>query len=89
MKLENQPTRHLDVTAKVVESRVELISGSTGGPIRELSFGSIYFGQKKNLTAILVNSSPFVSSFAIGTPGHNSDSEGSETNEKSAITVSP
>ena len=89
VKLENQPTKHLDVTAKVVESRVELTFPNGGGPLKELSFGSIYFGQKKNITAILVNSSPFISSFAIGVPGHNSDSEGSDTNEKSTIIVSP
>ncbi len=37
-----------------------------GGELHELFFGTVYFGQRKTIKAVLVNNSPVPSTFSAG-----------------------
>lgn len=53
-----QPDRMLDITATVVEQRLELVLPDGGGQMSELHFGTLFYGQQREVTALLVNNGP-------------------------------
>jgi hypothetical protein len=55
VQVEGQPTRRLEVIAEVIESRVSLLDPLTQEPISRLQFGKLFFGQTKQLKAVLRN----------------------------------
>ena len=58
VRLNNQPDRVIDINATVVEHRLEFVHPNGGGQIQAIPFGSIYYGQERTITALLVNNGP-------------------------------
>ena len=67
--LPEQSNRQLKVTARVVESKVDIHS-SAGMPVPGgiVDFGTAYYGQRRSIEVFLVNGSPFSTSFTIHHP---------------------
>ncbi len=63
VRIEGQSSKSLDVNAAVVEQRVELVLPGGGGPLSSLHFGALYFGEKREIKALLVNNGPAPCSF--------------------------
>eukprot|EP00755_Sulcionema_specki_P010722 Sspe_Gene.7078::Locus_2392_Transcript_2_2_Confidence_0.625_Length_8917::g.7078::m.7078 len=61
-------TRSLKVTAKVMESKVEMLGRDSLPITGPIDFGTIYFGQKLVEEVRLVNNSPFATSFTVHSP---------------------
>ena len=66
--LPEQSTRQLKVTARVVESKVDMFASDNTPVTGALDFGTVYFGQKRSIDVTLMNSSPFSTSFTVHTP---------------------
>ena len=85
VEIEGQPTRRLDVTCKVVESRVDVIGidEQPGASIGAIRFGTCYFGQTRTQRVKLVNQSPFLVSWHLNSPdlsdAISSDEDGGES----------
>ena len=82
-QIEGQGSRRLDVTCKVVESRVDVIGMdvSPGVSISAIDFGTCYFGQTRTQRVKLTNQSPFLVSWHMNSPDMSDalDDEGEET----------
>eukprot|EP01063_Lacrimia_lanifica_P021383 TRINITY_DN2869_c0_g2_i1.p1 TRINITY_DN2869_c0_g2~~TRINITY_DN2869_c0_g2_i1.p1 ORF type:complete len:2912 (+),score=1278.25 TRINITY_DN2869_c0_g2_i1:97-8832(+) len=67
--LKDQSTRQLKVTARVVDSKVDLTT-IDNVPLTSagLDFGTVFYGQKKCVEVLVVNNSPFSTSFTIHPP---------------------
>ena len=74
VSLPQQSTRQLKVTAKVVESKVDILN-DVGVPMtgNVLDFGTLYYGQKRTVEVQLVNGSPFSTSFTVHSPENNGE----------------
>lgn len=56
----------LDIKGNVVDQSLQLVMpGQAAGPVNEIAFGSVYFGQTRIAKGFLVNNSPFPSNFTI------------------------
>ncbi len=56
----------LDVTAQVVEQKLTLLANDENGGILETAnFGNIFFGEKKTITAVLINTGPHPLNYAM------------------------
>lgn len=77
VELEGQPNRVLDINATVVEQRLELVLPDGGGPMSELHFGTLFHGQQRSVTALLVNNGPVPLSFSLSL-GDKEDSGGKD-----------
>ena len=55
----------LDVTAQVVSQKLTLLSTENGALLDSIAFGGLYYGQKKEIRALLVNSGPKQLSFSV------------------------
>jgi hypothetical protein len=61
-----EPPRVLDITANVVSHSLSLtMPGRVAGPVRDIAFGSMYYGQTRVVRAKITNNSPLRSTFAI------------------------
>ncbi len=55
----------LDVVAQVVTQKLTLLSTDNGASLDSIAFGGLYYGQKKEIHALLVNSGPKQLSFSV------------------------
>ena len=55
----------LDVVAQVVTQKLTLLSTENGASLDSIAFGGLYYGQKKEIHALLVNSGPKQLSFSV------------------------
>jgi hypothetical protein len=90
----------LDVTAQVVEQKLTLLSSDKkGGILETASFGNIFFGETKTITAILINTGPNPLNYAMsyddvedenggGGAGKNSHSDDPQSGEDAAYAKS-
>eukprot|EP01065_Artemidia_motanka_P047272 TRINITY_DN736_c0_g1_i2.p1 TRINITY_DN736_c0_g1~~TRINITY_DN736_c0_g1_i2.p1 ORF type:complete len:2968 (+),score=1059.89 TRINITY_DN736_c0_g1_i2:73-8904(+) len=67
--LPGQSTRQLKVTARVTESKVEIVHSQDRGPVTgPVDFGTLYFGQRRVEEVQLRNNAPFPASFSVHSP---------------------
>lgn len=64
VKIEGQGSKTLDISATVVEQRIQLVLPGDGGPLTNLHFGALYYGEKREVKAVLVNNGPAPCSFS-------------------------
>eukprot|EP00941_MAST-03F_sp_MAST-3F-sp1_P000816 g816.t1 len=58
--------RVLDINAEVVDQRLELVPiGGDGPSIEEIPFGTVYYGEKREVRSMLVNNGPNPVSFSF------------------------
>jgi hypothetical protein len=57
--------KNIDIVIKVVERRVELVFANGGGIISSVNYDPLYHGQKTVVKALLINTSPFPSTFSF------------------------
>ena len=53
-----EKVKHLDVNATVVEQSISIVFQDGGGQASDINFGSLYFGERKECAAYLVNNGP-------------------------------
>lgn len=61
--VEGYGAKTIDVSATVVEQRLSLLLPEGGGPLTQAHFGALYFGEKREIKALLVNSGPVPCAF--------------------------
>jgi len=66
VKVEGQPDMLLDVSAQVVEQKLEFVSSDGHTQLDKVDFGALYFGQIQQFTAILINHGPQTTGYSIG-----------------------
>ena len=93
VEIAGQPSRMLDVTATVVEQRMELVLPDGGGQMSSLHFGTLFYGQQRSVTALLVNNGPNPANFHISTEDLKEDAKEAGSDEDGSdfcpITVLP
>jgi hypothetical protein len=65
VELTGQPDRVIDVSAEVMEQKLQLLLPDGVGPVSHIPFGCIHFGQTRNVTAMLMNNGPLPVSFNL------------------------
>ena len=60
-----QPSRVIDINANVVEQKLELSFPNGGGEEDKVPFGTIYYGMKKQVKAVLTNNGPHTTQFNV------------------------
>ena len=68
VSIEGHAPRRLEVVAEVVESRVTLVNPLTGEALSRLNFGKVFFGQNRQVQALLRNSGQHPVSFTVRSP---------------------
>ena len=63
-------SRVMDVSATVVDQKLDIILPEGGGHVSSIPFGKIYFGQERVVTALLVNNGPMPASYSMLTSGY-------------------
>lgn len=56
----------LDISAQVLNQKLNLMSLDKKGILDNLDFGTLYYGQSKEIRAVLVNTGPILANFTIG-----------------------
>jgi hypothetical protein len=79
VKVAGQPTAVLDVSATVVDQKLELVLPGTAGMLTNLPLGVQYFGERREVKAVLVNNGPARCSFSATIADRFEVSEGSES----------
>eukprot|EP00759_Apiculatamorpha_spiralis_P010205 PhF_6_TR17060/c1_g1_i1/m.26073 len=87
LELDDNVTRRIDVTAEVIDARVSAVHPLTSEVITAVSFGTVFFGQKKQESVILVNNSPNVVSFTVHAPEDAENGNGDDESEANAIPI--
>lgn len=65
VELPGFPSKVLDISATVVEQRLELLLPGDGGPVSHLPFGTLFFGQNRVIETTLVNHGPQACAFSL------------------------
>lgn len=68
LQVEGQPVRRVEVLADVVESRVAVLDPHSMEPTSRLSFGKLFFGQRKQAQILLRNYGQHTCSFTVRPP---------------------
>jgi hypothetical protein len=79
VKIEGQGSKLLDVSATVVEQRIQVMLPNGGGPLTSLHFGALYFGEKREIKAVLVNNGPAPCSFSAAIADRFDINEGADS----------
>ena len=70
-----QPSGALDINANVVEQKLELSFPEGGGQADEVPFGTVYYGMKRQIKALLTNNGPHTCQFNIKVEENAEDEE--------------
>jgi hypothetical protein len=62
---EHDPPGTMSLSASVVTESLQLMLAGQDGPVSNISFGSLYFGQQRRVTSMLLNNSPNPAHFRI------------------------
>jgi hypothetical protein len=70
VSVNGEASRVLDVSATVVEQQLAILLPDGGGNVSSIPFGTIYFGEERVVTALLVNNGPVPASYSMLTSGY-------------------
>ena len=70
-----QPSRVIDINADVVEQKLELSFPEGGGQADKVPFGTVYYGVKRQVKAMLTNNGPHTCQFNIQLEENSNDEE--------------
>lgn len=79
VKIDGQGSKLLDISATVVEQRIQLVLPNGGGPLTSLHLGALYFGEKREVKAVLMNNGPAPCSFTASIADRFDVNEGADT----------
>lgn len=77
--VKDQPDKVIDISATVVDQKLEVLFSSNRETVDSFSFGPMYYGQQKTIPIVVVNNGPEPCTFMIS---HNDGSSGSNNEEK-------
>jgi hypothetical protein len=85
----------LDISAQVLNQKLNLMSGDKKGILDHLDFGTLYYGQSKEIRAVLVNTGPILANYTIGfqddaeSDGQLSSTTGGGGVEMKSVSITP
>jgi hypothetical protein len=83
----------LDLSAQVLSQRLNLMSADKKSILDHVDFGTLYYGQTKEIHAVLVNTGPITANYTIGFQDdlESADPQGSTTGggEMKSISITP
>ncbi len=87
VKVHGQPSSVLDISATVIDQKVELVMHDGGGVLTHVPFGALHFGESREVKATLINNGPVVCSFSATVADRFEVSEGADTLTVTAFTA--
>lgn len=84
VRIRGQSDRVLDISATVVEHRLEFVFPNGGGTCKLVPFGSLYYGQQRTITALLINNGPKPAAFQCAL-----ENEQEDLNTLNDISITP